>query len=73
MDTELWICPECLEKYEIEEEPGGGSQLGKCPMCKEYRNLLKTEPLKETETTKEGAEWLLQAQSSTHAENQTGI
>ena len=44
---EEWICPECMEKYEIGQE-GHDEQLGICPMCHEYRNLVKAEPLKET-------------------------
>ena len=48
METELWICPECLEKYEVAESHDHESKLGICPMCLEYRNLIKAEPLKET-------------------------
>ena len=78
METELWICPECLEKYDIKEKRvlkiGTGAfvseqKMGICPMCHEYRNLVKVEPLPEHMPTKEGLEWLSQAQSST-AENQ---
>jgi rubrerythrin len=54
---EYWVCPECLDKYDIKEkrvyEIGGGpfiedSKMGICPMCSEYRILLKAEPLKES-------------------------
>ena len=45
---ENWICPECLETYKIDEAPGGECKRGICPMCYEYRNLVKAEPLKET-------------------------
>ena len=60
---ENWICPECLEKYEIEEQSGGGHKMGICPMCKEYRHLVKAEPLKESGTepdldNEEVIEWL---------------
>ena len=45
---EEWICPECLEKYEIGESHEHKCKMGICPMCREYRNLVKAEPLKET-------------------------
>ena len=62
METELWICPECLEKYDIKEKRvlkiGTGAfvseqKMGICPMCHEYRNLIKAEPLKESGTKPE--------------------
>ena len=52
---ERWICPECLEKYRIEPENhlDQDCKLGICPMCHEYRNLIKAEPLKESGTKPE--------------------
>lgn len=59
---ENWICPECCDKYDIKEERvykiGAGpfvpdSQTGICPMCSEYRILVKTEPLEESGTEPE--------------------
>ena len=54
---EYWICPECLDKYNLTEKRahsiGAGpfvpdQKMGICPMCKEYRILIKAEPLKES-------------------------
>ena len=73
METELWICPECLEKYNLDEAPGGECKMGICPMCHEYRNLVKAEPLKETMPTKEGLEWLSQAQATTDEKQPSGF
>ena len=53
---EYWICFECLEKYEVAESHDHESKLGICPMCLEYRNLVKTEPLKESGIKQEGIE-----------------
>ena len=47
-ETEQWFCPECMDKYEIEENHEHECKLGLCPMCLEYRNLVKAEPLKES-------------------------
>ena len=79
-----WICRDCAGVYHVPLDTsnfsriGSGrihlvSKMGICPMCGNDRQLLKAEPLKESETTKEGAEWVSQVQSSTHAANPTGI
>lgn len=61
-ESDQWICPECMDKYEIEENRETDSEMGVCPLCLEYRQLVKTKSLKESgkqpEEKQEGIECL---------------
>ena len=62
LTMDYWICFECLEKYEVAESHDHESKLGICPMCLEYRNLIKAEPLKET--GKQGGNYAIATESN---------